>query len=98
MPLQNSPLLEDVDVRYGPGTTPQGPLPFHIRVRRLYQWWPGSERYGKIIDWFLLWAALSPGLVWASISFGWMPVLFVVIEVVLVRLTVYRVLKGTILE
>jgi hypothetical protein len=98
MPDQKSPLIDDVDVRYGPGTSPQGPLPFHIRVRRLHWWWPGPERYGRLIDRFLLAGALSPGIVWASLAFGWVPVLFTALEIVLIRLTVYRVLKGTFLD
>jgi hypothetical protein len=94
LPPKSPQLLEDVDVRYGPDTTPQGPLPFHVRVRRLHSWWPGPERYGKAIDRSFLVAALSPGIIWASTSFGWLPVL----EVVLVWLTVYRVLNGTFLD
>jgi hypothetical protein len=98
LPPKSPQLLEDVDVRYGPDTTPQGPLPFHVRVRRLHSWWPGPERYGKAIDRSFLVAALSPGIIWASISFGWLPVLFTIVEVVLVWLTVYRVLNGTFLD
>jgi len=92
------PLIDNVDVSYGKDTVPQGPLPFHIRIRRLHWWWPGPERYGKAIDRFILAIALSPGIVWASISFGWIPVLFVIVEAVLIRLTVYRVLNGTFLD
>jgi hypothetical protein len=91
-------VVDDVDVSYGKGTVPQGPLPFHIRIRRLHSWWPGPERYGKAIDRVLLAIAVSPGIVWASLSFGWMPVLFVLLEVVLIRLTIYRVLSGTYLD
>jgi hypothetical protein len=98
LPAREPQLLEDVDVRYGPDTVPQGPLPFHVRVRRLHRWWPGPERYGKAIDRTLLVAALSPGIIWASISFGWPPVLFTIVEVVLVWLTIYRVLSGTFLD
>jgi hypothetical protein len=98
MPDQTSPVLDDVDVLYGPGTNPQGPLPFHVRVRRLHRWWPGPERYGRLIDRLLLAGALSPGIVWASLAFGWVPVLFTVLEIVLIRLTIYRVIKGTILD
>lgn len=97
-PPQEPPLIDDVDVRYGRGTVPQGPLPFHIRVRRLYPWWPGPERYGKIIDWLLLAAVLSPGVAWAAYSFGWMPVVFIVAEVALIRLTICRMLFGTFLD
>jgi hypothetical protein len=92
------PLLDDIDVRYGRDTVPQGPLPFHVRIRRLHRWWPGPERYGKLIDRILLAAAIIPGIVWASLSFGWLPVLFIVVEVVIIRLTVYRVLNGTFLD
>jgi hypothetical protein len=92
------PLLEDVDVRYGRDTVPQGPLPFHIRIRRLHPWWPGRERHGKLIDRLILAIVVSPGIIWASLSFGWMPVLFIVAEVLIVRLTVYRVLNGTFLD
>ena len=97
MPAEKS-MIEDVRVRYGPGTIPQGPLPFHVRVRRQHAWWPGPERYGKVVDRFLLVIGLTPGMVWASLSFGWLPVLFILAEVVLIRLTVYRVLKGTFLD
>jgi hypothetical protein len=90
--------LDDVDVRYGPHTVPQGPLPFHVRVRRMHPWWPGSERHGRLVDRLLLAVAVSPGIVWASFSFGWMPVLFIVVEGVLIRLTIYRVLNGTFLD
>lgn len=92
------PLIDNVDVSYGKGTVPQGPLPFHIRIRRLHWWWPGPERYGKAIDRIILAMAVSPGIVWASVSFGWMPVLFVVSEALIIRLTVYRVLNGTMLD
>jgi hypothetical protein len=91
-------LLDDVDVRYGRDTVPQGPLPFHVRIRRLHPWWPGPERYGKLIDRLLLAAAVSPGIVWACLSFGWLPILFILLEVVLIRLTIYRVLNGTFLD
>ncbi|MGD9728897.1 MAG: hypothetical protein AB7V39_21300 [Nitrospiraceae bacterium] len=91
-------LLENVDVSYGRDTVPQGPLPFHIRIRRLHSWWPGPERYGKLIDRLILAGVLSPGLVWACVAFGWLPVLFVLVEAVLIRLTIYRVLSGEFLE
>ena len=90
--------LEDVDVSYGPHTQPQGPLPFHVRVRRMHPWWPGPERHGRVIDRLLLVIAISPGIVWATLSFGWVPVLFIVAEGVLIRLTIYRVLNGTFLD
>ncbi len=96
--MTKPPIIDNVDVSYGKDTVPQGPLPFHIRVRRLHWWRPGPERYGKVIDRFILAAAVSPGIVWASVSFGWIPVLFVVVEAVIIRLTIYRVLNGTILD
>ena len=95
---QKPPLLDDVDVRYGQGTLPQGPLPFHIRVRRMHPWWPGSERHGRLIDRLILATVLSPGVAWAAVSFGWLPVLFIVAEVIIVRLTIYRMLSGTFLD
>jgi len=91
-------LLDDVDVTYGRGTRPQGPLPFHVRIRRSYAWWPGSERNGKRVDLLLLVGALTPGVVWALLSFGWMPITFLVAEIVLVRLTIYRIFSGTFLD
>ena len=95
---KKSLLLEDVDVRYGKDTVPQGPFPFHIRIRRQHPWWPGSERNGKLIDCVILAIAVSPGIVWAALSFGWMPIYFIIAEMVIIRLTVYRVLKGTFLD
>lgn len=91
-------LLDDIDVRYGRNTQPQGPLPFHIRIRRMHRWWPGSERHGKLIDRLILAAILSPGLVWAAYSWGWMPVTFIIAEIVIIRLTLYRVLFGSFLD
>jgi hypothetical protein len=95
MPDHDPPLLEDVDVRYGRGTSPQGYLPFHIRIRRRYRWWPAPVRYGKITDLLLLSAALCPGIVWTCLCFGWLPVTFVMIELIIIRLTIYRAIKGT---
>lgn len=92
------PLLEDVDVRYGRGTAPVGPLPFHVRIRRSHPWWPGSERHGKLVDRILFGVLISPGAVWAAVSFGWKPVLFIIAEILIIRLTVYRVLTGTFLD
>jgi hypothetical protein len=96
------PLLDDVDVHYSRGTKPQGPLPFHIRIRRRHAWWPGPERYGRLIDRSILTLVvltlMSPGIVWAVVSFGWMPLIVLVIEIVVIRFTVYKVLTGTILE
>jgi hypothetical protein len=40
---------------------------------------------------------LSPGLIWAAMSFGWIPVLFLLAEIVLIRITIYRVVTGTFL-
>jgi hypothetical protein len=97
-PPKAPPQLDEVDVRYGRGTVPQGPLPFHIRVRRMHPWWPGPERYGKLIDRLILAAAVSPGIVWASLAFGWKPVLFILAEALIIRLTIYRVLNGTFLD
>jgi hypothetical protein len=64
----------------------------------MHPWWPGPERYGRLVDALLVIAAISPAIVWAAVSFGWKPVTFAVIEIVLIRLTVYRVLTGTFLE
>ena len=93
----NDQQLENVEVHYLRGTRPQGQLPFHVRIRRLYWWWPGPERYGKAIDRILAVLILSPGLIWAAMSFGWIPVLFLLVEIVLIRITVYRVVTGTFL-
>jgi len=96
-PRPPAPIVEDTDVHYGPATRPQGWLPFSIRVRRKYRWWPGPERYGGLIDRLLLVALLAPGVVWAGLSFGWVPALFVVAEIVVVGEIVYRVATGTML-
>jgi hypothetical protein len=64
----------------------------------MHPWWPGSERHGRLIDRLIGVLILFPGLVWAAISFGWMPVLLILAEFVLIRATVYRVLNGTILD
>src|SRR5262249_28716431 len=87
----------DTDVHYGPATRPQGRLPFSILVRRKYRWWPGPERYGRLIDRLLLLAVLAPGVVWAGVSFGWIPALFVVAELLVFGEIVYRVISGTML-
>lgn len=97
-PISKTVLIDNVDVNYGKNTVPQGPLPFHVRVRRLHWWWPGPERYGKGIDRVIFAIMVSPGIVWASVSFGWIPVAFVIIELILIRLTIYRVLNGTVLD
>jgi hypothetical protein len=91
-------VLDDLDVTYGPGTQPQGPLPFHVRTRRLYSWWPGSERNGKRVDLLLLAILLTPAVAWAVVSFGWMPITFLVAEIILFRLTIYRIFSGTFLD
>ena len=90
-------LIEDAKVHYGPATKSQGRLPFSVWVRRNYRWWPGPERYGGLIDRLIAAAILSPGVVWAALSFGWVPALFVVAEVVVVAEIVYRVANGTLL-
>jgi hypothetical protein len=95
---KNPPLLEDLERHYLHGTKPQEVLPFHIRVRRLHPWWPGSERHGRLIDRLIGALVFFPGVVWAAVSFGWMPVLLIIAEIVLIRITVYRVLNGTILD
>jgi hypothetical protein len=90
-------LIEDAEVHYGRATRAQGRLPFSIWVRRNYRWWPGPERYGGLIDRLIAAAILSPGVVWAGLSFGWIPALFVVAEVVVVAEIIYRVVNGTLL-
>ncbi len=97
MPPDKRPPLENVEVHYLQGTKPQELLPFHVRVRRLYWWWPGPERYGRIIDRILAALVLSIGVIWAALSFGWLPILFILVEIILIRITVYRVLTGTFL-
>jgi hypothetical protein len=101
MPRQSSkdpPLLEDLERHYLRGTKPQEALPFHVRVRRMHPWWPGPERHGRLIDRLIGALIVSPGVVWAALSFGWMPVLVIIAEFVLIRITVYRVINGTILD
>ena len=78
-------------------TKSQGRLPFSVWVRRNYRWWPGPERYGGLINRLIAAAILSPGVVWAALSFGWVPALFVVAEVVVVAEIVYRVANGNFL-
>ena len=94
---QNSPLIDDADVHYGPKTRAQGPLPFSIWVRRKFRWWPGSERYGRLTDRLIIAALIAPGVGWAAISFGWMPALFIVAEALVISEIVYRVATGTML-
>jgi hypothetical protein len=40
---------------------------------------------------------LAPGVVWAAMSFGWIPALFVVAEAIVIFEIVYRVATGTML-
>src|SRR5262249_56001198 len=96
-PSEHSQIIDDADVHYGPGTQPQGPLPFSIWVRRKYRWWPGSERNGGLVDRIIIALILSPGVAWAAFSFGWIPALFVVAEAVIVCEIVYRIATGTML-
>jgi hypothetical protein len=96
-PPQSPKQIEDVEVRYGPATTSQGPLPFSIWVRRKYRWWPGPARYSGLIDRLMLVLILAPGVVWALLSFGWIPALFVVLELVIVFEIFYRIATGTML-
>ena len=90
-------LIDNADVHYGPGTRPQGPLPFFIWVRRKYRWWPGPERHGAIVDKFLLALMLSPIIGYALISFGVIPSIFVAVEIVILTEIAYRVATGTFL-
>jgi hypothetical protein len=66
-------------------------------VRRRYGWWPGPERYGKLIDRLLLGAALSPFVIWAGSTYGWVSVLFGVAEAVVVAELIYRFSTGNLL-
>src|SRR6476620_12708581 len=94
-PQRDSKLVEDVDVHYGRKTQPQGPLSFSVLVRRKDRWWPGSERYGGLTDRFIMAMIIAPGVVWALLSFGWIPALFVVAEATVISEIVYRVATGT---
>lgn len=96
-PPQDSKLIDDADVHYGPATRPQGPLPLSIWLRRRYRWWPGPERYGGLVDRFILAMILAPGVIWAAMSFGWLPALFVIAEAIIIFEIVYRVATGTML-
>jgi hypothetical protein len=91
------PVIEDVDVHYGSHTRAQGPLPFSAWVRRKFRWWPGSERYGRLTDRCIIAAIIAPGVVWAMVSFGWIPALFVLAEALVVSEIIYRVATGTML-
>jgi hypothetical protein len=94
---QNQKLISDVDIHYGPGTRPQVPLPFSIWVRRKYWWWPGSERYSGLIDRLIIVALIIPGVIWAFVSFGWITMLFIIAEAVIICEIFYRIATGTIL-
>ena len=101
MPQQDHkspPLLEDLERHYLSGTKPQEALPFSIRVRRMYKWWPGAESHGRLIDRIILMVLVAPGILWLAFFFGWVPVLFVLAELIVLRLTVYRVMKGTLFD
>lgn len=91
------PILEDTDVHYGSDTRAQGPLPFSIWIRRKYRWWPGTERHGGLADRVIIAAIIAPGVIWAVFSFGWIPALFVVAEVLVIAEIIYRVATGTML-
>jgi len=96
-PPRHSPVIEASDVHYGPKTRAQVPLPFSVWVRRKYRWWPGSERYGGLTDRLIMAVIIAPGVVWAAVSFGWIPALFVVAEALVICEIVYRVATGTML-
>ncbi len=89
--------IEDVNVHYGPGTKPQQRLPFSVYIRRRYAWWPGSERYGRLIDRLFLAAALCPLVIWAGSSYGWASILFAVAEAFILAELVYRFSTGNLL-
>ena len=40
---------------------------------------------------------IAPGVVWAAVSFGWIPALFIVAEALVISEIVYRVATGTML-
>ena len=96
-PPRHSPVIEASDVHYGSKTRAQVPLPFSVWVRRKYRWWPGSERYGGLTDRLIMAMIIAPGVVWAAVSFGWIPALFVVAEALVICEIVYRVATGTML-
>ena len=97
LPPEDQRFISDVDVHYGPGTRPQVPLPWSIWVRRKYKWWPGSERRARRVDRLLIAALLAPGVIWASLSFGWIPALFIIVEAVIIFEIFYRIANGTML-
>ena len=94
---ENQELLSDVDIHYGPGTRPQVPLPFSIWVRRKYWWWPGPERYSGLVDRLIMAVLMTPGVIWAFLSFGWIPIIFILLEAVIICEIFYRVATGTML-
>src|SRR5262245_21115708 len=96
-PPEDRTLIDDADVHYGPKTRPQGPLPFSVWVRRKYRWWPGTERHGGLIDRIIIAAVIAPGVIWALVSFGWIPALFVVAEALVIAEIAYRIATGTML-
>ena len=89
--------IDDADVHYGPETLPQTALPFSIWVRRRYRWWPGSERNAPLVDRMIMVLLLAPGVGWATVSFGWIPAIFVAAEALVVCEIAYRFATGTML-
>jgi hypothetical protein len=45
----------------------------------------------------MLMMILAPGVVWALLSFGWIPALFVVLELIILFEIFYRIATGTML-
>jgi len=90
--------LEDVRIKYQRGTKPPGELPFHVKVRRIYWWWPGSERHGKFVDRCLLLFLLAPFLWGATFVIGWKAVLLIAVELILIYATIWRAVDGRILD
>lgn len=96
-PPRGGPQIEDVDVHYGPGTRPQGALPFSRWVRRKYRWWPGSEVYAPIVDRLLVYFLLIPLVIWIGLSFGWMAATFTIAQAIVLIELFFKVANGTIL-
>ena len=94
---EDDKLLSDVDIHYGPATRPQAPLPFSIWIRRKYRWWPGSERYSRLVDRLIIAVLIIPGVIWALLSFGWISALFIMAEAVIICEIFYRIATGTML-
>jgi hypothetical protein len=92
-----SGIIEGTDILYGAKTRAQVPLPFSVWVRRRCKWWPGSERYGGLVDRIILAALIAPGVAWAGLSFGWLPAIFILAEAVVILEIVYRIATGTML-